>query len=104
MAFSPVAATKIRRLGRKARSGVDRTAYKGHRPLSYVSHHTRAISMSIVRADAWTVLQRKSRRSSATSARGRAERTGAARKRRAPTSTRAGRCRVMPRYDSREVV
>ena len=54
-AFSPVAATKIRRLGRKARSGVDRTAYKGHRPLSYVSHHTRAISMSIVRADAWTV-------------------------------------------------
>ena len=54
-AFSPVAATKIRRLGRKARSGVDRTAYKGHPPLSYVSHHTRAISMSIVSADAWTV-------------------------------------------------
>ena len=54
-AFSPVAATKIRRLGRKARSGIDRTAYKGHRPLSYVSHHTRAISMSIVKADAWTV-------------------------------------------------
>ena len=57
-AFSPVAATKIRRLGRKARSGIDRTAYKGHRPLSYVSHHTRAISMralSIVKADALTV-------------------------------------------------
>ena len=47
-AFSPVAATKIRRLGRKARSGIDRTAYKGHRLLSYVSRHMRAISMGTV--------------------------------------------------------
>ena len=103
------AATKIRRLGRKASSGVDRTAYKGHRPLSYVSHHTRAISMGIVRADAWTVFHTTAKIKqegalSATSARGRAGRTGAARKRRVPKSTRAGRCRVMPRYDSRAVV
>ena len=53
--FSPPAATKIRRLGRKARSGLDRTPYKGHRPVSFVSYHTRAISMGIVKADAYTV-------------------------------------------------
>ena len=53
--FSPPAATKMRRLGRKARSGLDRTPYKGHRPVSFVSYHTRAISMGIVKADAYTV-------------------------------------------------
>ena len=53
--FSPPAATKISRLGRKARSGLDRKPYKGHRPVSFVSYHTRAISMGIVKADAYTV-------------------------------------------------
>ena len=38
-----------------ARSGLDRTPYKGHRPVSFVSYHTRAISMGIVKADAYTV-------------------------------------------------
>ena len=54
--FSPRAAHKIRRLGRKSREhGVDRTPYKGDRKISFVSYHTRAISMNIVRATAWTL-------------------------------------------------
>ena len=54
--FSPPAAHKIRRLGRKSREhGVDRTPYKGDRKISFVSYHTRAISMNIVRATAWTL-------------------------------------------------
>ena len=40
---------------RRAASGLDRTPYKGHRPVSFVSYHTRAISMGIVKADAYTV-------------------------------------------------
>ena len=54
--FSPPAAHKIRRLGRKSREhGVDRTSYKGDRKISFVSYHSRAISMNIVRAVAWTL-------------------------------------------------
>ena len=33
----------------------DRTPYKGDRKISFVSYHTRAISMNIVRATAWTL-------------------------------------------------
>ena len=44
---------KIRRLGRKARSGIDRTPYKTDRKISFVSYHTRSISMNITRAEAW---------------------------------------------------
>ena len=32
-----------------------RTPYKGDRKISFVSYHTRAISMNIVRATAWTL-------------------------------------------------
>ena len=54
--FSPPAAHKIRRLGRKSgEHEVDRTPYKGDRKISFVSYHTRAISMNIVRATAWTL-------------------------------------------------
>ena len=57
--FSPPAAHKIRRLGRKSREhGVDRTPYQGDRKISFVSYHTRAISMNIVRATAWTLYGR----------------------------------------------
>jgi hypothetical protein len=43
--FSPPAAQKMRRNGRKAKGhGVDRTPYQGDRKISYVSYHTRAIS------------------------------------------------------------
>ena len=42
-----------RRLGRKARSGIDRTPYKTDRKISFVSYHTRSISMNITRAEAW---------------------------------------------------
>ena len=35
--------------------GVDRTSYKGDRKISFVSYHSRAISMNIVRAVAWTL-------------------------------------------------
>ena len=45
--------SKIRRLGRKARSGIDRTPYKTDRKISFVSYHTRSISMNITRAEAW---------------------------------------------------
>ena len=42
--------------GRKSREhGVDRTPYKGDHKISFVSYHTRAISMNIVRATAWTL-------------------------------------------------
>ena len=42
--------------GRKSREhGVDRTPYKGDRKISFVSCHSRAISMNIVRATAWTL-------------------------------------------------
>ena len=48
--------TACNRLGRKSREhGVDRTPYKGDRKISFVSYHTRAISMNIVRATAWTL-------------------------------------------------
>ena len=50
-AFSPQAAHKIRRNGRKTRKarnhGIDRTPYMSDRKMSYVSFHTRAISMGI---------------------------------------------------------
>jgi hypothetical protein len=54
--FPPPAAHKIRRLGRKSREHeVDRTPYKGDCKISFVSYHTRAIFMNIVRATAWTL-------------------------------------------------
>ena len=54
--FSPPGAHKIRRLGRKSKEyGVDRTSYKGDRKTSFVSYHSRAIFMNIVRAVAWTL-------------------------------------------------
>ena len=31
------------------------TPYKGDRKISFVSYHTRAISMNVVRATAWTL-------------------------------------------------
>ena len=36
-----------------ARSGIDRTPYKTDRKISFVSYHTRSISMNITRAEAW---------------------------------------------------
>ena len=57
-------AHKIRRLGRKSSEhGVDRTPYKGDRKISFVSYHTRAISMNVVRATAWTLHDRRRARS-----------------------------------------
>ena len=47
------AAHKIRRLGRKSRSGIDRTPHKTDRKISFVSYDTRSISMNITRAEAW---------------------------------------------------
>ena len=56
--FSPPAAHKIRRLlgaSPQGARGRPRTPYKGDRKISFVSYHTRAISMNIVRATAWTL-------------------------------------------------
>ena len=51
--FSPPAVAKICRLGRKVKHGSrDRTRYTSRRPLSYVSHHTQRLSLSILKADA----------------------------------------------------
>ena len=53
--FSPPSAHKIRRLGRAAKSGTDRTPYHGGKAVSCVSFHTRDIAMAMVKADAWTL-------------------------------------------------
>jgi hypothetical protein len=43
--------------GRKAKDhGVDRTPYQGDRKISYVSYHTRAISMGITKAESRTLI------------------------------------------------
>jgi len=49
---------KMRRNGRKAKDhGVDRTPYhQGDRKISYVSYHTRAISMGITKAESRTLI------------------------------------------------
>ena len=48
---------KTRRNGRKAKDhGVDRTPYQGDRKISYVSYHTRAISMGITKAESRTLI------------------------------------------------
>jgi hypothetical protein len=55
--FSPPAAQKMRRNGRKAKDhGVDRTPYQDDRKISYVSYHTRAISMGITKAESRTLI------------------------------------------------
>ena len=59
--FCPVAAKKIRRLGREAkRTGVDRTKYthRYRRRLSYVQHHTQRISMAVARENAIAIHDR----------------------------------------------
>ena len=43
--------------GSKAKDhGVDRTPYQGDRKISYVSYHTRAISMGITKAESRTLI------------------------------------------------
>ena len=37
----------------KGKWRLDRTPYKGDRKISFVSYHTRSISMNIARAEAW---------------------------------------------------
>ena len=60
--FSPPAATKMRRNGRKARDhGIDRTPYRAGRKISFVSFHTRAISMGITKAEAATLVNAASK-------------------------------------------
>ena len=51
------AAAKIRRMGRRAKGGVDRTRYAGigRRKLSYVRHHTQRIGSSIIKNDAYAI-------------------------------------------------
>ena len=58
--FSPPAVARMRRFGRKAASGVDRTKYPRRccaRHYSFVPHHTQRISVAIVRADAQGILK-----------------------------------------------
>ena len=60
--FSPPAAHKIRRNGRKARNhGIDRTPYMSDRKMSYVSFHTRAISMGITKSESQTLMDAASK-------------------------------------------
>ena len=59
------AAHKIRRNGRKTRKarnhGIDRTPYMSDRKMSYVSFHTRAISMGITKSESQTLLDAASK-------------------------------------------
>jgi len=50
-------AAKIRRMGRRATRGIDRTRYAGmsRRKLSYVCHHTQMIGSSIIKNDAYAI-------------------------------------------------
>ena len=57
--FSPPSATKIRRMGRAALSGVDRTPYTTrHKKKSFVTYHTQRISKNIVHCDATATLEK----------------------------------------------
>ena len=57
--FSPPSATKIRRMGRAARNGVDRTAYSTRqKKMSFVTYHTQRISKNIVHCDATATLEK----------------------------------------------
>ena len=57
--FSPPSATKIRRMGRAARNGVDRTAYcTRHTKKPFVTYHTQRISKNIVHCDATATLEK----------------------------------------------
>ena len=57
--FSPPSATTIRRMGRAALSGVDRTPYTTrHKKRSFVAYHTQRISKNIVH---YTTRLRRSR-------------------------------------------
>ena len=57
--FSPPSATKIRRMGRAARNGVDRTAYcTRHKKKPFVTYHTQRISKNIVHCDATATLEK----------------------------------------------
>ena len=59
--FSPPSATKIRRIGHAALSGVDRTPYTTrHKKMSFVTYHTQRISKNIVHCDATATLLRRS--------------------------------------------
>jgi len=50
-------AAKIRRMGRRAKGGIDRTRYAGicRRKLSYVRHHTQMIGSGIIKNDAYAI-------------------------------------------------
>ena len=54
--FSPPAAARLHSLARVARAGGDRTRYSARRRLSYLSHHSQRISLSIVKADSVALL------------------------------------------------
>ena len=54
--FSPPVVARICSLSRVARSGRDRTRYTSRRQISYQSHHTQRISLSIVKADSDALL------------------------------------------------
>ena len=60
--FSPPSATKIRRMGRAALNGVDRTPYTTrHKKKSFVAYHTQRISKNIVHCDATAALEKVAR-------------------------------------------
>ena len=53
--FSPPAVARMRRQARAAKS-VDRTRYTTRGRLSYLSHHTQRMSLSVVKADSRGIL------------------------------------------------
>ena len=55
--FCRAGAAKIRRMGRRAKGGIDRTRYAGmgRNKLSYVRHHTQMIGSGIIKNDAYAI-------------------------------------------------
>ena len=54
--FAPPAVARIRRMARMAAAGTDRTRYTSRGKISYVSHHTQRISLSVVKANSQGIL------------------------------------------------
>ena len=49
--FAPPSVAAMYSLSKKARLGVDRTKYTARRPVSFMTHHTQRVSLSVVKAE-----------------------------------------------------
>jgi len=54
--FAPPGVARMRRMARMAAAGTDRTCYTSRGKISYISHHTQRISLSVVKANGAGIL------------------------------------------------